>query len=216
MVGTIVNSLAIIIGGFMGVKFKNIIPLKYAEALNKASGLAIIGIGIQLMLKRNSMTLMIISVILGTIIGEIFKIEDRLNSFGYMLQNRFVQNDNKISEGFVTCTLISCVGSMAIVGAIQSGLSGNHEILFAKSILDGMISMTMAVTLGIGVCLSATSVFLYQGIITLLAQSLKPLLRDIIISEMTAVGGLLIVAIGLNFLEIKRIKVENMMPAILQ
>ena len=214
MLGTIVNSLAIIIGGIIGVLFKNFIPVKYADSINKASGLAVIAVGIQLMLKGNNMTLMIISVILGTFIGEIIRIETRLNNAGDYLQKRFVKSGNDLSSGFVTCTLIFCVGSMAIVGSIQSGLVGNHEILFAKSILDGIISMTMAVTLGVGVCLSALSVFLYQGTITLLAQSLQSVLNDIVIAEMTSVGGILIMAIGLNFLEIKRIKVGNMIPAV--
>lgn len=214
MLGTIVNSVAIIIGGIIGVLFKNLIPIKYADSINKASGLAIIAIGIQLMLEGNNMTLMIISVILGTFIGEVIKIETKLNNVGDYLQKRFVKSDNDLSAGFVTCTLIFCVGSMAIVGSIQSGLAQNHQILFAKSILDGIISMTMAVTLGVGVCLSALSVFLYQGTITLLAQSLQGLLNDIVIAEMTAVGGILIMAIGLNFLEIKRIKVGNMIPAV--
>ena len=214
MLGTIVNSLAIIIGGIIGVLFKNFIPVKYADSINKASGLAVIAVGIQLMLKGNNMTLMIISVILGTFIGEIIRIESILNNAGDYLQKRFVKSGNDLSSGFVTCTLIFCVGSMAIVGSIQSGLVGNHEILFAKSILDGIISMTMAVTLGVGVCLSALSVFLYQGTITLLAQSLQSVLNDIVIAEMTSVGGILIMAIGLNFLEIKRIKVGNMIPAV--
>lgn len=214
MLGTIVNSLAIIVGGLIGVLFKNLIPVKYADSINKASGLAVIAVGIQLMLKGNNMTLMIISIILGTFIGEVIKIETRLNNAGDYLQKRFVKSENDLSSGFVTCTLIFCVGSMAIIGSIQSGLVGNHEILFAKSILDGIISMTMAVTLGIGVCLSALSVFLYQGIITILAQFLQSVLNDIVIAEMTAVGGVLIMAIGLNFLDIKRIKVGNMLPAV--
>lgn len=214
MLGTVVNSIAIVLGGIIGVLFKNFIPVKYADSINKASGLAIIAIGIQLMLKGSNMTLMIISVILGTFIGEVIKIETRLNNAGDYLQKRFVKSENNLSAGFVTCTLIFCVGSMAIVGSIQSGLTHNHEILFAKSILDGILSMTMAVTLGIGVCLSALSVFLYQGIITLLAQSLQSILNDVVIAEMTAVGGILIMAIGLNFLDIKRIKVGNMIPAV--
>ncbi len=214
MLGTIVNSLAIIVGGIIGVLFKNLIPVKYADSINKASGLAVIAVGIQLMLKGNNMTLMIISIILGTFIGEVVKIETRLNNAGDYLQKRFVKTENDLSSGFVTCTLIFCVGSMAIIGSIQSGLVGNHEILFAKSILDGIISMTMAVTLGVGVCLSALSVFLYQGTITILAQFLQSVLNDLVIAEMTAVGGVLIMAIGLNFLDIKRIKVGNMLPAV--
>ncbi len=214
MLGTIVNAIAIILGGVAGVLFKNIIPTKFTENLNKAQGLAVIAIGIQLSLQGSNMTLMVISMVLGTLIGEILRIEDGLNSFGEKLETRFANGKSNLSQGFVTCTLIFCVGSMAIVGSIQSGLTGNHEILYTKAVLDGIFSMTIAVTLGIGVCLSAISVFIYQGSITMLAVYAQSFLTEITIAEMTSVGGLLIMAIGLNFLEIKRIKVGNMLPCI--
>lgn len=214
MFGTIVNSLAIVLGGVIGVLFKNFIPTQYADSLTKASGLAVIAIGIQSMLKGSDMTLLIICIIVGTLIGEILRIEDRLDNLGQNIQKKFKKSKNDVATGFVTCTLVFCVGSMAIVGSIQSGLTGNHEILYAKSILDGIFTMTLSVTLGAGVILSAVSVFIYQGLITLLAQSVQALLTETIIAEMTAVGGLLIMAIGFNFLEVKKIKVGNMIPSV--
>lgn len=214
MLGTIVNSLAVIIGGLVGVLFKNVIPERICESLLKASGLAVIAIGIKLSLVGENITLMIISLIIGTAVGEFIDIEGKLDKFGTFVEEKMKNKQNNIALGFITCTLIFCVGSMSVIGAIQSGLSGNHEILFSKALLDGITSISMAVSMGVGVVFSSISVFVYQGTITLLAQFMQSLLSDVVITEMTAVGGVLIMAIGLNFLEIKRIKVGNMLPSL--
>lgn len=214
MLGTIVNALAVLVGGLIGILFKNVIPEKITEALLKASGLAVITVGIKLSLVGENLTLLIMSVIIGTAIGELINIEGKLDNLGAMVEGKLKNKGSNITLGFVTCTLIYCVGSMSIVGAIQSGLTGNHEILFSKALLDGIMSITMAVSMGVGVALSSISVLLYQGTITLLAQFMQSLLSDVVVTEMTAIGGTLIMAIGLNFLEIKRIKVGNMLPAI--
>lgn len=214
MLGTIVNSLAIVVGGLIGFFFKNIIPAKLSDSLLKASAMAVLAVGIKLSLQGDNLTLLIISVILGTLIGELINIEGKLDKLGAFLESKFKNKDSNITQGFVSCTLVYCVGSMAIVGSIQSGLTGNNEILFSKAVLDGIISITMAATMGIGVVFSSVSVFIYQGSITLLAQFLQSILNDVVVSEMTAIGGVLIIAIALNFLEIKRIKVGNMIPAV--
>lgn len=214
MLGTIVNSLAIVVGGLIGIVFKNIIPEKLSDSLLKASGLAVLAVGIKLSLVGENLTLLIISVLIGTLIGELLNIEGRLDNLGATVESKLKNKESNITAGFISCTLVYCVGSLSIVGAIQSGLSGNHEILFSKALLDGIISISMAVSMGIGVVFSSISVFLYQGTITLLAQSLQSFLSDVVVNEMTAIGGTLIMAIGLNFLEIKRIKVGNMLPAI--
>lgn len=214
MLGTIVNSLAVIIGGFVGVLFKNIIPDKISEALLKASGLAVIAVGIKLSLVGENLTLLIMSVIIGTLIGELINIEGKLDNLGAMVEGKMKNKKSNITLGFVTCTLIYCVGSMSIMGSIQSGLTGNHQILYSKALLDGIMSISMAASMGIGVIFSGISIFIYQGTITLLAQSMQSLLSDVVVAEMTSIGGVLIMAIGLNFLEIKRIKVGNMLPAI--
>lgn len=214
MLGTIVNSLAIVVGGLIGFFFKNIIPARLSDSLLKASAMAVLLVGIKLSLVGENLTLLIVSLILGTLIGELVNIEGMLDKLGQFVESKFKNKDSNITQGFVSCTLVYCVGSMAIVGSIQSGLTGNHEILFSKAVLDGIISITMAVTMGIGVVLSSVSVFVYQGSITLLAQFLQSVLSDVVVSEMTAIGGVLIMAIALNFLEIKRIKVGNMIPAV--
>lgn len=214
MLGTIVNALAIVVGGIIGIIFKNIIPDKLSETLLKATGLAVVTVGIRLSLAGENLTLLIISIIAGTLIGELLDIEGRLDRLGQNIEGRLKNKDSNITAGFVSCTLVYCVGSMSIMGAIQSGLTGNHEILFSKALIDGIVSISMAVSMGVGVIFSSISVLLYQGLLTILAQFVQSLLSPEVISEMTAVGGTVIMAIGLNFLEIKRIKVGNMLPAI--
>lgn len=213
MLGTIVNSLAVALGGVIGLLFKNVIPKKISDAMLKASGLTVIIVGIKLGLVGENLTLLIMSVIIGTAIGEIINIEGKLDKFGEFVEGKLKNKGSNVILGFITCTLIYCVGSMSIIGSIQSGLTGNHEILFSKALLDGIMSITMAVSMGVGVIFSSISIFIYQGTITILAQLMQSILSDVVITEMTAVGGVLIMAIGLNFLEIKRIKVGNMLPA---
>lgn len=213
MLGTIVNSLAVALGGIIGLLFKNVIPQGISDALLKASGLAVIIVGIKLGLVGDNLTLLIMSIIIGTAIGELINIEGKLDKFGEFVEGKLKNKGSNVTLGFITCTLVYCVGSMAILGSIQSGLTGNHEILFSKALLDGIMSITMAVSMGVGVVFSSISIFIYQGTITILAQLMQSILSDVAITEMTAVGGVLIMAIGLNFLEIKRIKVGNMLPA---
>lgn len=214
MLGTIVNSLAIVAGSLTGLLFKNIISSKLSDALLKASAMAVLAVGMKLSFRGDNLSLLIVSIILGTLIGEVIDIESRLDRFGEFVESKFKSKESNVAQGFVSCTLVYCVGSMAIVGAIQSGLTGNHEILFSKAMLDGIISITMTVSMGIGVLFSSISVFIYQGTITILAQFLQSILNDAVVNEMTSIGGVLIMAISFNFLEIKRIKVGNMLPAI--
>ena len=214
MLGTIVNTLAIIAGSLIGLFFKGGIPEKYSKTIMHAIGLAVILIGLKTALKTDDILIIIISLALGSVIGELLRIEDRLEGFGKWL-GRLVSGDNEgVAKGFVAASLIYCVGAMAIVGSLESGLSGNHQTLFAKSLLDGIGSILFASTLGIGVLFSAVSVFLYQGAITLGASTLKQFLTPVVVAQMSAVGGLLIMAIGLNLLEIKKLKIGNMLPAI--
>ncbi|MBW9153781.1 DUF554 domain-containing protein [Clostridium estertheticum] len=213
MLGTIVNSLSIIIGGFIGSSFKNKISDTYTETIMKGLGLCVILIGLKGALQVNNILLLIISVTLGTLIGEIIKIEKGIENIGALLESK-VSSQSGIANGFVTASLVFCVGAMSIMGSLESGLSKNYSILYAKSLLDGIFAIIFSSTLGVGVCFSAISVFIYQGIITLTASLMKQFLIASVVSEMSAVGGVLIVAIGANMLDIKRIKVGNMLPAI--
>jgi uncharacterized membrane protein YqgA involved in biofilm formation len=214
MLGTIVNTVAIIAGSLIGLFFKGRIPDKYSKTIMHAIGLAVILIGLKTALKTDDILVIIISLAMGSAIGELLRIEDRLERLGKWL-GHLVSGDNEgVAKGFVTASLIYCVGAMAIVGSLESGLSGNHQTLFAKSLLDGIGSILFAATLGIGVLFSAVTVFLYQGVITLAASILKQFLIPGVVVQMSAVGGLLILAIGINLLEIKKLKIGNMLPAI--
>jgi uncharacterized protein len=214
MLGTIVNTMSIIIGSLIGLFFKGTIPEKYGSTIMHAIGLAVVLIGIQTAVKTDAILIVIISLALGSFLGELIRIEDRLDQLGYWIGRRLSKGSSGVSKGFVTASLLYCVGAMAIVGSLESGLTGNHQTLFAKSILDGIGSIIFASTLGIGVLFSAVSVFVYQGLITITASSIKHLLLPEVVSQMSAVGGLLIVAIGISLLEIKTIKIGNMLPAI--
>ncbi|WP_129600248.1 DUF554 domain-containing protein [Anaerophilus nitritogenes] len=214
MLGTIVNTLAIIGGSLLGLLFKGGIPKKYNETVLKANALSVILIGIMGAVKTQNILLVIFSMVIGSVLGEFLNIEDNLDKLGKYIGNKLGDQQGSIAKGFVTSSLLFCVGSMAIVGALESGLTGNHQTLFAKSTLDGITSIVFTSTLGIGVIFSAVSVFLYQGIITLLAIYMKDVLTAEVIREMSAIGGLLIMGLGFNLLELKKLKVGNMLPAI--
>jgi len=159
---------------------------------------------------------MIISLILGTFIGELLKIEDRLESVGEKLKKAVkAKNSGNFVEGFVTTTLIFCVGAMAIVGSLEDGLTGDFSMLAAKSVLDGIMAIIVASTMGIGVLFSAIPVFIYQGAITLLAEFISPVLSDQLVLNLSYIGSALIFGIGVNQVFGKKIKTGNMLPALL-
>jgi uncharacterized protein len=214
LLGTIVNALAIIGGGLLGLIFRKGIPARYNVTVMQGISLAVILIGLKTALKSDDLLLVIFSLAIGGVAGEAMRIEDHIERLGKWLEERFSRPGSGFSKGFVTASLIYCVGSMAIVGSLESGLSGNHETLFAKSVLDGISSVIFASSFGIGVLLSSASVFLYQGAITLTAGFVKPFLIPPVVDQMSAAGGLLITAVGLNLLQVVRIRVGNMLPAI--
>lgn len=214
MLGTLVNSAAIIAGSALGfLLFKGRINERTNESIIKGTALAIFLIGLKNANAGENMLLMIFSIVIGTAIGEWIHIEAKMEQLGKAIESKF-EGDNNIAKAFVTSSLLYCVGSMAILGALEGGLKGQHDILFAKSVLDGIISIMFTTTLGIGVIFSSAAVFLYQGAIVLGAGYLKALLTDPVIANMSGVGGLLIIALSFNMLEIKPIRVGNMLPAI--
>ena len=214
MLGTIVNTIAIIAGSLVGLLLRGGIPAHYKRTIIQALSLAVILIGLKGALQTDAILLVIFSMVIGTVIGELLRIEDRLEGLGQWFEARLANAGNGIAKGFVTASLVYCVGSMAIVGSLESGLAGNHQTLFAKSVLDGVSAIIFASSLGIGVLFSAVSVFLYQGGLTLGAAFIKQFLVPETVSQMSAVGGLLIMAIGLNLLEVQKIRVGNMLPAV--
>jgi uncharacterized protein len=211
--GTAVNAVAIVVGGFVGLRAGHLLPARVRETVMSGLGLAVMLIGVQLALKSNELMIVIGSLIGGGIIGEILGIEARLEQFGTWLGNRF-KGSGKVTEGFVTASLLYCVGAMAIMGALQDGLGSRPDILYAKSALDGIASVALASTLGVGVIFSALPLLAYQGIITLGATFAQQILTPVVVQEMNAVGGLLIMAIALDLLGIKRLPVGNLLPAV--
>ena len=214
MLGTIVNTLSIIAGSLIGLFFKGRIPQKYSQTIMHGIGLAVVLIGLKTAFNTDAILVVIISFVIGSVIGEFLRIEDRMERMGEWIGQRFSKSSTGFSKGFVSASLLFCVGAMAIVGAMESGLTGNHQTLFAKSMLDGISSIIFSSTLGIGVIFSAVTVLVYQGLITLAASSIKPFLLPEVVAQMSAVGGLLIFAIGLSLMDIKKIKIANMLPAI--
>jgi uncharacterized membrane protein YqgA involved in biofilm formation len=216
LTGTIVNAIAIIIGGLLGLLLGKKVHEHYKKIIMQGISLSVIIIGISMAIKTQNMLLLIISMALGSICGQGINLEDKLQKFGDRLQKAFSkeQKESFFAKGFIMATLVFCVGSMAIVGSIEGGLNGNHNILYAKAILDGIASLIFASTLGSGVIFSFFPVLIYQGTIAFIAKLAQPFLHESVINEMSAVGGVLIFAIGIILLEIKEIKVGNMLPAI--
>jgi uncharacterized membrane protein YqgA involved in biofilm formation len=214
LLGTIVNFSAIIVGSLIGLLVKGGVPEKISNTIMQGLALCVIYIGISGTIKGSNVMLIIISSVIGGFIGELVDIDNLLKKLGDKIENKFKGRGIKISEGFVTASLLFCVGSMAIVGSLESGLQGNNKILFAKSMLDGVASIIFSSTLGIGVMLSSVSVLLYQGVITIAASGLKTILIQSVITDMTAIGSLLIMGIGFNMLGMSKIKVANLLPAV--
>lgn len=217
MLGTIVNTIAVIIGACIGMFLKKGLPERLTESLMKGLGLCTLFLGISGSLKGENSMILIISIVIGTLLGEILDLEDKVNRLGKWIEEWFKRKDNtktSIAEGFVTATLLFCVGAMTIVGSLQSGLLGNHEMLFSKSALDFVAAIIFASTLGIGVMFASVFVFIYQGAITLLAQWIAPVLTDTVINEMTCVGSVIIIGLALNMLGITKLRVMNFVPAI--
>jgi len=217
MVSPVVNAMAVVIGSLIGLLLKKGIPERLMESVMKTLGLCTIFIGIIGLLNGENVLVLIVSMVLGTFIGEGINLDLRIRRLGEWVELNFKKGDSKnleIAEGFVTATLLFCVGAMAIVGSLQSGLTGNHETIFTKSVLDFVAATIFASTLGIGVMFSAVAILVYQGSIVLLSSWIAPFLTDAIIGEMTAVGSLLILALGLNILGVTKVKVMNLVPAI--
>jgi len=216
LLGTFVNTGTVLLGSCLGLLLKKLIPERVSKTVMAGLALCVVYIGFDGSLSGNNPLITIISIVVGAIIGEILDLDGGLNRFAKGLEAKFKKEGGpSIAEGFVTASLVFCVGSMTIVGALRSGLTGDHTMLYAKSTLDLVSAFIFASTLGIGVTLSAGFVLVFQGAITLLAGWVSPLLGDAVIAEMTCVGSLLIIGIGLNMLGVTKLKVMNYLPAIL-
>ena len=225
--GTIVNTAAVVLGGAAGMILKRGIKENVQETLIKSLGTATMFMGIggalskMLVISEGEIStqgtmLMIFSLAIGAVLGEILRVEYRMEQFGEFLRKLCKVEDNgRFLEGFLTNALVICIGAMAIVGSLQDGISGDASMLYAKSILDCVISMVFASSLGIGVLFSAVPLFLYQGSITLLGNFIAPYMTDLLIANITFIGNVLITLVGINLLFGKQIRVANLLPALL-
>lgn len=216
LTGTIVNSLTIIAGTVAGLLLGKFIPDRFNDAISKGIALCVLYIGVDGMLAGENALISILSIVLGVILGELLRLDDRIRSLGDWVERRFAGKHTKgsISEGFVSASLLFCVGAMVIMGALDSGLLRDHSTLYAKSTLDGITSIVYSSTMGVGVALSAIPIFLYQGAIALGASFIEPFLTPVVIAEMKCVGSILIVGLSLNLLGLTKIKVMNYVPAV--
>lgn len=217
MLGVLVNALAVIAGGLVGSRLKNGIPERYSTSINMGLALCVLMIGLSGAIATQNVMLVILSIVIGTVIGEAARIEDRLDALGNWAQNRLAKDDDGFSKGFINATLLFCVGSMAVVGSLEAGFQNKPDTLLAKSALDGVSALIFASSWGPGVILSVIPLTLYQGGIAVLAMLMGNFLSDAAVLEMSATGSLLIIGLGVNMLGIKkeRVRVGNMLPAIL-
>ena len=219
MIAVLVNTATVLLGSSVGLLFRNKINEKLTKAVISALALVTVLIGLDSALGTADILCVIISMALGTLIGELLRIDDGIEGAGGFIKGRLLRGkvgESRFTEGFVTACIVFCVGSMTIMGSFEAGINGNNSIIYAKSALDFVSSMMFAAAMGLGVPFAALFVLVFQGVLTLLAGVLAPVLSAAVVTEMSAVGGTVLVGMGINMLELspKRIKVANMLPAV--
>ena len=219
MIAAVINAVLVLLGGVIGLVFKSRITEKHSSAIITGLGLCVSVIGIMSAVGSKNLLCVIISIAFGIIIGELLRIEDRLDNLGDAIKRRFMKRREagQFTEGFMSATLLFCIGSMAIMGSMEAGINKDYSIILSKSVIDCITAVTFAAAMGVGVCFSAFGVLLYQGLLTMIFIWVGPFLPEAIITEMSAVGGLLIMGLSINMLGLsgeKRVKVGNMLPAI--
>ncbi|MTD41689.1 DUF554 family protein [Erwinia sp. CPCC 100877] len=218
LLGSFVNGLTILIGSLLGGILRNISE-QTKDTVTKGIGLGVLVLGTQMALKTSSFIVILSSLCLGAMLGETLKIEDRMNAFGLKLEKRYAKPGSNFAEGFVTASLIFLIGSMSIIGAIEGGMANNHQTLLTKAVMDGFMSIMLTATLGVGVLFSAFPVFIYEGVIAIFAsilmQYVPKALLDLVLPEISSIGGLMILGIGLNVMGITKIKVSDYLPGLL-
>lgn len=218
MLGVIVNTLTVVLGGALGLLLKKGIPERVSNAVMAAIGLCTLYIGIDGALAGSNTIVLIVSMVLGTIVGTFLDIDGAITRLGKFVENKLSRKDGKtsIAEGFMTASLLFCVGAMAIVGSLNAGLNGDNKVLFTKAIIDMISACMLASSLGVGVLFSALFVFVYQGALVLLAGLLQNLLTDAaLVSEITCAGSIMIIGLSLNILGITKLKIADQLPAVI-
>jgi len=212
--GTIINALAILVGGTLGLLFRKRFPERIAQTTLQVLGLFTLVVGLSMAIQGRELILVLVSLAAGAILGEWINIEDRLERLGVWLEEKLHITEGSPAKGFIYASLLFCVGSMAIVGSITDGLKGDHSILITKAMMDGIISIPFAAGMGIGVLGSSVPILLYQGSLTLLAWKLQSIFTPEMIRELTSVGGIIVMGIGINILGLQKIRVGNWIPAL--
>jgi hypothetical protein len=214
MTGTLINAGAIIVGSTAGMLLNARLPRRVTDIVFQGLGLFTLYVGFSMASRTSHMLLMIFSIVLGSILGELMGLESGMERVSEKLKTRLKSSNEKFTEGMITAFLLYCMGSMTILGAFEEGLGGEPNLLLAKSVLDGFSSVALASALGLGVLFSVVPLLVYQGGLTLLAAQLEDLLTEVVVDELSAVGGLLLIGLGINILEIKRLRIMNMLPAL--
>lgn len=215
MLGTVVNTGAIVAGSVLGLLLRRKLSARYSDIVMKAIGLFTIVIGLDLAFKSNRMLPILISLVLGGLLGELLKLDENLESLGRKLRERYSRDaGSSFVQGFVASALLFCIGPMAIVGSLESGLRADHTVLFTKSLMDGIASVALASAMGLGVIFSAGAVLVYQGLLTVTAIIFKGLMPMPYVNLMSAVGGILLLGVALNLILDIKLKVANLLPAI--
>jgi len=215
MIGTLVNTGAVVVGSIIGLVFKKALPEKYQAIYFQAVGLFTLLLGVKMSLDISAPLLVVLSLVLGGITGEAIRLEDRVEQFGFWIKTKTNSQNDKFTEGLTTAFLLFCMGAMTITGAIEEGFGKTSDLLLTKSIMDFFSSIMLASALGIGVLFSAILLFAFQGGITLLVSLIGKDIPLEIISEITVVAGIILIGLGINLLEIKKLKIINLLPALL-
>lgn len=218
MIATVINVVLILLGSFLGLVFKNRISARFASGITFALGLCVLGIGISSMIGTADTLCVIVCMVIGTLLGELINIEKRMDSVGTLLRRKLIRGESNshFVEGFVNCSVLFCVGAMAINGSMEAGMNGNYDILISKAVIDGVSSITFAAAMGVGVAFAAIPILFYQGGLTLIFSAVGQGMDPAVVTEMSAVGGTIIVGIGINMLGLpkEKLRVGNMLPAI--
>lgn len=215
MLGTIVNVAAVIAGSSIGLLLKTRLPGKITAIVFQGIGLVTLFFGVAMALRSQNWVILILSVVSGAIVGQVLNLDERMNRAGEKLKKSLKITNKRFTEGMVTAFLLFCMGSLTVLGALEEGMNQNPELLLAKSVMDGFSSIALSAAMGIGVMFSVIPLLIYQGGITLFAGSLQNVLSEPLIMEITAAGGIILLGMGINILEIKKIQVLNLLPALL-
>lgn len=215
MTGTLINTATILAGSLLGLMLGSRLKEKTKTTVNNTVALVVLYLGIETAAKGNNLVAVLLGLVLGSLIGEALQLEEHLNHLGQAIEEKLKASQGRFAAGFVTATLLFCVGPMAILGSLQDGLRQGYNILLTKATLDGLSSVALSASLGIGVGFSALSVLIYQGILTLLASGLGNLATAEVVASLSGAGGILIIGIGFNMLGLTKIKTANLLPGLI-